>query len=139
MANIRLKDLTNVSSIADTDVVMFDGEAGVRVTTWANLKNLIKQQCGINDLNTKIDDVLQAKNRPSNNVNDFKNGIYVIGDSNTMINAPSGYGVLAAFTTGNYTLQIFKSCVSSASHLYIRTGDGDTWAPWRRVSLTTAG
>ena len=55
MANIRLKDLTSVENIADTDVIVIDGDAGTRVTTWAKMKELIKAQCGINELNTKID------------------------------------------------------------------------------------
>ena len=54
MANIRVNALTEVTSIADDDVVMVDGKQGVRATTWAALKNLIKQQCGINELNTNI-------------------------------------------------------------------------------------
>lgn len=53
MANIRVDALTEVTTIADDDVVMIDGKQGVRATTWAALKNLIKQQCGINELNTK--------------------------------------------------------------------------------------
>lgn len=54
MANIRVNALTEVTSIADDDVVMVDGKQGVRATTWAALKNLIKQQCGINELNTNM-------------------------------------------------------------------------------------
>ena len=56
MANIRVDALTEVTTIADDDVVMVDGKQGVRATTWGTLKNLIKQQCGINELNTKISD-----------------------------------------------------------------------------------
>lgn len=52
MANIRVDALTEVATIADDDVVMVDGKQGVRATTWGTLKNLIKQQCGINELNT---------------------------------------------------------------------------------------
>ena len=54
MANIRVDALTEVATIADDDVVMVDGKQGVRATTWGTLKNLIKQQCGINELNTNI-------------------------------------------------------------------------------------
>lgn len=60
MANIRVDALTEVTTIADDDVVMVDGEQGVRATTWGTLKNLIKQQCGINELNTKIEKEYQA-------------------------------------------------------------------------------
>lgn len=56
MANIRVDALTEVTTIADDDVVMVDGKQGVRATTWETLKNLIKQQCGINELNTNIQD-----------------------------------------------------------------------------------
>lgn len=54
MANIRVDALTEVTTIADDDVVMVDGKQGVRATTWETLKNLIKQQCGINELNTNL-------------------------------------------------------------------------------------
>lgn len=58
MANIRVDALTEVATIADDDVVMVDGKQGVRATTWGTLKNLIKQQCGINELNTNTKNLI---------------------------------------------------------------------------------
>ncbi len=71
MANIRVDALTEVTTIADDDVVMVDGKQGVRATTWAALKNLIKQQCGINELNTKsqIYDLTGWTHIPAGNYN----------------------------------------------------------------------
>ncbi len=60
MANIRVDALTEVTTIADDDVVMVDGKQGVRATTWAALKNLIKQQCGINELNTNMNTIVSG-------------------------------------------------------------------------------
>lgn len=54
MANIRIKDFQRSTTIADTDVLATDGDNGTKSVTWGQTKELIKEQCGINDLNTEI-------------------------------------------------------------------------------------
>lgn len=54
MANIRIKDFPRSTTIADADVLATDGDNGTKSVTWGQAKELIKEQCGINDLNTDI-------------------------------------------------------------------------------------
>ena len=123
MANIRLKDLTSVENIADTDVIVIDGEAGTRVTTWAKMKELIKAQCGINELNTEI------SNAPGFG-KVYATTMSITADANS-----GGWALVGPFDSAPYypvavipmTAMYATSpiCLTSAYHVKITSWNGD--------------
>ena len=73
------------------------------------------------------------------NLNSYKGsdagGVYFVGDTTNMTNAPASYGFLLVMANDTYTIQVFFH-VGAAIYMRSTSSGGVAWSTWKSVVLT---